>query len=132
MLPEMFLITDELLDTLEGILVGIHVDTHNIQRNLDRYAPFAATERVLMEAAKAGADRQELHAVLRQLALKAWDALESGADNPLEGLIASDPRILAFLDPELIHQSMNVRGHIGLAPNLARELASEIRRSLPD
>jgi adenylosuccinate lyase len=132
MLPEMFLIADELLDTLEGILAGMHVNTHNIQRNLDKYAPFAATERVLMEAAKAGADRQELHAVLRQLALKAWDALEAGEDNPLEELIAGDPRILAYIDARQVRQCMDVRQHTGLASNLASDLAGEIRHSLLD
>jgi adenylosuccinate lyase len=132
MLPEMFLITDELLDTFEEIISGLNVNIPGIQRNLDRYAPFAATERVLMEAAKAGADRQEMHAVLRQLALKAWEAVESGEDNPLEELIATDRRILEYIDCELVHRLMDIRQHIGQAPRLAMDLAREISQSLQD
>ncbi len=58
LLPEAFLTTDELLLVARKILGGLKVNEAAMQRNLQTYAPFAATERVLMALSRAGADRQ--------------------------------------------------------------------------
>jgi len=65
LLPESFLIADELIQTSAKILDGLQVDQAAIERNLRTYGPFAATERVLMALGKAGADRQAMHDRLR-------------------------------------------------------------------
>ena len=61
MLPEAFLIADELLHVTYHLVDGLQVDRAALARNLARYAPFAASERVLMALVKAGADRQGMH-----------------------------------------------------------------------
>ncbi len=78
MLPESFLITDELLRVAKRILRGLQVNQAALAKNLSIYGPFAATERVLMALTRAGADRQSMHERLRQHALKAWDAVQEG------------------------------------------------------
>ncbi|HPB66096.1 MAG TPA: adenylosuccinate lyase, partial [Spirochaetales bacterium] len=69
MLPEAFLICDEILATATRIVTGLVVSEEAIGRTMAAYGPFAATERVLMAMGKAGADRQEGHERLRRHAL---------------------------------------------------------------
>ena len=89
LLPEAFLIVDELLLTSNKIITGLQIRAHAIQRDLDIYGPFASTERLLMALGKAGADRQEMHEHLRQHALAAWDEVQKGQANPLVSLLTS-------------------------------------------
>ncbi|NCP86676.1 MAG: adenylosuccinate lyase [Anaerolineae bacterium CG_4_9_14_3_um_filter_57_17] len=130
LLPEAFLALDEILLTASGILRGLRVDEAALARNLDIYGPFAATERVLMAAVKAGASRQEMHEILRLQALTAWEALRAGNANPLAENLARDPQILRWLAPEETRALIDYRQHVGSAPARARALAAEIRQSL--
>ena len=88
LLPESFLIVDELLAVSNRILKNISIDEKAITRNFAMYAPFAATERVMMAAAKKGADRQEMHEILRQYSLTAWNDIQNGKENPLKNLLS--------------------------------------------
>jgi adenylosuccinate lyase len=132
LLPEAFLSADELLITSRRVLDGLRIDELAIARNLAIYGPFAASERVLMAASKAGADRQALHERLREHALAAWEALKQGQHNPLAEFIAADPQIQRYLSPEQTIELMDARQHIGDAPNRAHRLAEEIRARLVD
>jgi len=127
MLPEAFLAVDEILLTATGILKNLRVDEAAMDRNLSVYGPFAATERVLMAAAKAGASRQEMHEVLREQAMTAWAAVRAGEPNPLVENCSADARLLAFLTPDQIRELMEYSHHVGDAPHRARALAGEIR-----
>ncbi|MEK6575417.1 MAG: lyase family protein, partial [Chloroflexota bacterium] len=64
-LPEAFIAMDEILITAKRIVEGMRIDEGACARNFEKYGPFAATERVLMAAVKAGGDRQHLHERLR-------------------------------------------------------------------
>ena len=95
-------------------------------QNLRTYGPFAGSETVLMEAAKAGGDRQTLHEAIRVAALEAYDALARGGDNPLARLLADDPRIAALLDPAEMRALLDPSRYIGDAPERARALVKRI------
>lgn len=125
-LPEAFLATDHILSSLRRLVEGMNVNTAGIARNLETYGPFAATEVVLMEAAMAGADRQEMHEVLREHAMQAWAAVQAGAPNPLARLLAADERLTRHLPPERILEVMQDSEHIGSASAWARKLADGI------
>ncbi|MEZ4658187.1 MAG: lyase family protein [Caldilineaceae bacterium] len=71
-LPEAFLITDEILGRACQLMEGLRIWPGPTARNLRDYGVFAATERVLMAAVKAGGDRQVLHEVIREQSLVAW------------------------------------------------------------
>ena len=129
-LPEAFLIIDELLITARRILKGLNINREAIQRNLDTYAPFAATERLLMAAVRGGADRQEMHERLRQHAMAAWQEVQSGHPNPLIDYLKSDAWIVAYLPPEQIESLANVAEYTGIAPQRAREMAGHVRTRL--
>ncbi|MFQ5594507.1 MAG: adenylosuccinate lyase, partial [Anaerolineae bacterium] len=92
-LPAAFLATDEILHRTRRVLEGLEIDERAVGQNLERYGTFAATERVLMEAVKAGGDRQALHEVIRRHSLMAWEAVAAGQPNPLPARLAGDEAI---------------------------------------
>ncbi len=130
LLPEAFLIADELVSVTLRLLAGLQVDEKAIQRNLETYGPFAATERVLMALGKAGADRQAMHEHLRQHAMAAWEAIQRGEANPLAQRLCTDPQFLRFLSESQLRALMDISQHLGDAPQRARELAQTIRQAL--
>ena len=99
-----------------------------VARNLATYGVFAATERLLMEAVKAGGDRQELHEVIREHSLAAWDSLRRGEPNPLVENLCGDQRILCWLPVEEVTALFGAGDYVGDAVERARALAEEIRR----
>jgi adenylosuccinate lyase len=131
-LPEAFLALDECLLTAVRLVRGLVVDEAAIAANLEKYGPFAATERVLMALVRAGADRQRAHERLREHSLKAWAAVKAGRQNPLAGLLAADPELLVHLQPARLRELMDARSYVGTAPERAEALAAEIRRTLAE
>ena len=77
--------------------------------------PFMATENIMMDAVKAGGDRQELHERIRELSMEAGrNVKEKGLDNNLLELIAVDP---AFnLSLEELQKTMDPAKYVGRAP----------------
>jgi adenylosuccinate lyase len=130
MLPEAFLISDELLSVGTRILKGLRVNHEAISRNLAVYGPFAASERVLMALSKAGADRQAMHERLREHALAAWQAVQQGGDNPLAERLLADTAFLQYLDPASLNELMEVGKYTGDAGRRAVQFASTIRSTL--
>lgn len=127
LLPEAFLISDELLLTASKLLKGLVINGKAMRDNLSRYAPFAVTERVMMACAQKGADRQEMHERLRNHSLTAWAAVQQGAANPLRELIGADPVISKLLSKSDIESMMDAGGYTGIAGQCARDLAREIK-----
>lgn len=130
LLPEAFLLSDELLITASRIIKGLVVHKTAIQRNFETYGPFAAVERVLMALGKAGADRQQMHELLREHALAAWSAVQAGGPNPLKELVMQDGELLRFLDAGRLQELMDASGHLGDAPARARSFAQAIHAAL--
>jgi adenylosuccinate lyase len=131
LLPESFLITDELLGVTHRIISGLQVNQAAIRRNLEIYGPFAAVERVLMALSKAGADRQAMHERLRQHSMQAWGAIQGGMPNPLATQLEQDEEIHCYLGDREISALMDAAHHLGDAPQRARELAATIRKLNP-
>jgi adenylosuccinate lyase len=129
LLPEAFLIADELLRVSLRLLSGLKVDEAAMERNLATYGPFAALERVLAWLVKGGADRQEMHERLRGHALRAWEALRQGEANPLVALVARDEVLGRYLSEEELVGLMDASRHLGDAPGRARGLAERVKES---
>lgn len=130
LLPESFLVADELLRVAARLLSGLQVDQRAVARNLGRYGPFAAVERVLMALGKAGADRQAMHERLRQHSLQAWSAIGQDQPNPLVELIAADPQFLAYLPADELRGLMDASHYVGDAPQRARQFAAQLRLAI--
>lgn len=125
-LPEAFLIADELLGTVTRLVRDLRINEAAIARTLDIYGPFAGVEPLLMRLVKAGADRQGMHEILREVAMQAWSKVETGEPNPLVELLATDNRLLTHLDATTIRASLNARDYVGDAPERALALAQRI------
>lgn len=132
LLPESFLICDELLETMRKVLANLVVNPHAIARNLSLYAPFASTERLMMSLVKSGADRQRIHARLREHAMKAWEAVQAGQMNPLRDMILNDAEFSGYLPAEEIAKLLQIDQYLGIAPQRARELANRIKQSFKE
>jgi adenylosuccinate lyase len=126
----MFLLTDELLRTGLRLARNLVIQEENIRRNFERFAPFAATERVLVAVTQAGASRQEIHEVLRQLSLQAWDVIRKTGDNPLVELICHEARLLKVLSEAQLRELLSVERYIGDAPQRSKRLVTTIRKEV--
>jgi adenylosuccinate lyase len=129
-LPEAFLCTDEILLLARKIVEGLRIDERKIAENLRTHGPFAGSEAVLMEASRAGGDRQVLHEAIRENAMAAYAALERGESNPLSQLLSGDERIVRYMDPAEVRSQLDPSTHVGDAPARARRLAQRIRTTI--
>jgi adenylosuccinate lyase len=129
-LPAAFLATDEIVRRATRLVRDLRVDEAALARNLEKYGTFAATERVLMAAAKAGADRQEMHEIIREHSLAAWAELAAGRANPLTEHLSTDARITQYLAPAQIIALLDASHYVGDAPERARSLAAQIRAAI--
>jgi adenylosuccinate lyase len=129
-LPEAFLTTDEILTRMTRLIKGLRIDANSIARTLRTYGVFAATERLLMEAARRGGNRQELHEVIRQHSLAAWEALRQDQPNPLISLLQADPQFTALIPANEIPALLTAESHVGDAPERAQRLAGALRAAL--
>jgi adenylosuccinate lyase len=128
LLPEAFLITDELLRASQRLIDGLIINREAILRNLEIYGPFAALERVLMALVKAGADRQEMHELLRNYAMQAWDSLQKSKVNPLVDLLCKDVQLSHhYLSAAAMRSLMDITSHVGDAPQRALSFAERLR-----
>ncbi len=129
-LPEAFLLTDEVLVRAQGLVEGLRIWSGPTARNLRDYGIFAATERVLMAAVRAGGDRQSLHEVIREHSLTAWAALQEGKPNPLAALLAADPRITDFVSAATVPSLLDATEHVGDAAERAQEIVVQIHAAV--
>lgn len=113
--PEGFLAIDGILDLCLNVVDGLVVYPKVIEKRLMSELPFMATENIMMDAVKAGGDRQELHERIRELSMEAGrNVKEKGLDNILLDLIAADP---AFgLNEEELKKTMDPAKYVGRAP----------------
>ena len=90
--PEGFLAIDGILDLCLNVVDGLVVYPKVIEKRLRSELPFMATENIMMDAVKAGGDRQELHEKIRELSMVAARNVKAeGKENNLLELIAADP-----------------------------------------
>ena len=113
-IPEGFLAIDGILDLCLNVVDGLVVYPKVIEKHMMAELPFMATENIMMDAVKAGGDRQELHERIRELSMEAGKTVKvEGKDNNLLELIAADP---AFnLSLEDLQRSMDPKKYIGRA-----------------
>ena len=125
--PETFLAIDGILDLYMNVVDGLKVYPKVIEKHLMAELPFMATENIMMDAVKAGGDRQELHEKIRQLSMQAGARVkEEGLDNNLLELIASDPSFNLTIDE--LKRSMDPSRFVGRAPQQTEDFVNEYVR----
>ena len=124
-IPEGFLAVDGILDLYLNVVDGLVVYPKVIEKHLMAELPFMATENIMMDAVKAGGDRQELHERIRQLSMEAGrNVKEQGLDNNLLELIAADPSFGLSLDD--LKKAMDPARYVGRAPRQVEEFLEEV------
>ncbi len=129
-LPEAFLATDEIVRAATRLVHGLNLFELPIARNLATYGPFAATEALLMELARAGGDRQEWHERLREHARSAWEAIRAGSANPLVAQLLADEALTRLVPPARVRELLDVQRYVGDAPERCRGFVKELREWL--
>ncbi len=130
MQAEAFLATDEMLRRARRLVEGMVIDATAVARNMARYGPFAATERVLMALVAAGGSRQDGHEWIREASMQAWAVLRTDGENPLVDLLARDARITQFVPEEEVRTLMDASAHTGTAVARARAFAQQVREEV--
>ena len=114
-IPEGFLAIDGILDLCLNVVDGLVVYPKVIEKHMMAELPFMATENIMMDAVKAGGDRQELHERIRELSMEAGKTVKvEGKDNNLLELIAADPAFNLTLED--LKKSMDPSKYVGRAP----------------
>ena len=112
--PEGFLAIDGILDLCLNVVDGLVVYPKVIEKRLMSELPFMATENIMMDAVKAGGDRQELHERIRELSMEAGKNVKvEGKDYNLLELIAADPAFNLTLED--LQKSMDPSRYTGRA-----------------
>ena len=130
-IAEGFLAIDGILDLCMNVTDGLKVYPKVIDRHLRAELPFMATENIMMDAVKAGGDRQEMHEKIRTLSMEAGRIVkEEGRDNNLLDLIAEDP---AFPQTrEELEKAMEPSGYIGMAPHQVENYLEKVVKPVLD
>ncbi|WP_099466674.1 adenylosuccinate lyase [Konateibacter massiliensis] len=111
-IPEGFLAIDGILDLCLNVVDGLVVYPKVIEKRLRSELPFMATENIMMDAVKAGGDRQELHERIRELSMEAGKNVKvNGLENNLLELIANDPAFNMSLED--LEKSMDPSKYTG-------------------
>ena len=123
--PEAFLAVDGILDLYLNVVDGLVVYDKVIYKHIMAELPFMATENIMMDAVKAGGDRQELHERIRTLSMEAGRRVKvEGLDNNLLELIAADPAFNLTLED--LQKNMDPLLYTGRSKWQVEEFLSEV------
>lgn len=123
--PEAFLAVDAILNLYSNVADGLVVYPKVITQHLCRELPFMATENIMMDAAKRGADRQQLHERIRIHSMAASKVVkEEGGGNDLLSRIADDPIFGVTLNE--LQKIVSPEKYVGRAPQQTEEFISEV------
>ena len=130
-IPEGFLATDGILDLCLNVVDGLVVYPKVIEKHMMAELPFMATENIMMDAVKAGGDRQELHEKIRELSMEAGRTVKvEGKDNNLLELIAADPAFHMTVDQ--LQQSMDPKKYVGCSAHQVDKFLTEVVKPILD
>jgi adenylosuccinate lyase len=129
-IPEMFLATEDILASSNKIISGLIIHQGQVEQNLNKFALFSATELIIVETVKKGADRQEIHELLRTISMEAWKEVTEAKTNPMKDLLTRNEKIQQYLSADEIDKLLDVKTHVGTAPERAKRLVEEIRNIL--
>ena len=129
--PEAFLATDAILNLVMNVADGLVVYPKVIEQHLRRELPFMATENIMMDAAKRGADRQELHEHVRVHSMAASKVIkEEGGENDLLERIANDPIFGVTLDE--LKGIVDPHKYVGRAPRQTEIFLHDVVKPIHD
>ena len=124
-IPEAFLALDECLMIYERLMRGLRVYPAMIEKNLEKFGPFAGTEAVMMEMTERGGDRQAIHELIRVESFAAWEEVMKGRPNPLAQMLSRNKEVASKLRVAEVKRLLDPRRHIGDATERCEVLVRE-------
>lgn len=123
-ISEGFLAVDGILQLYMNVTANMVVYPKVIEKHIMAELPFMATENIMMDAVKAGGDRQELHEKIRVHSMAAGAVVKNeGKENDLLERIAADESFGLTL--EQLKARMNPAEYVGRAPGQTREFVRD-------
>ena len=131
---EAFLAADSILQLYINISDGLVVYPKVIEAHLMAELPFMASENIMMDAVKAGGDRQELHERIRELSMEAGRVVkEEGKPNDLLDRIAADPMFTSLgVTKESLASVLDPADYVGRAPEQVTEYLRDVVKPVLD
>lgn len=124
-IPEAFLAVDGILNLYLNVADGLVVYPKVIEQRLRKELPFMATENIMMDAVKRGADRQQLHERIRVHSMAASRVIkEEGGENDLLARIAGDEIFGVTL--EELNAIVSPEKYVGRAPQQTEEFLRDV------
>ena len=124
-LPEAFLAADAIVRIAQNVAKGLRVNEAVIRRNVAEYMPFLATENILMEAVKRGADRQKAHEAIRRCSMRAAERMKKGEAGGLLAELAEEPELRMTADD--LGSVLDPSRYIGRAAEQTAALVRNVR-----
>lgn len=124
-IPEAFIALDECLMVYERLMRGLRVYPAMMEKNLEKFGPFAGTEAVMMKLVEKGGDRQKIHELIREESFAAWEEVMQGRPNPLGEMLSKNAEISSNLKPSEVKKLLDPRHHTGDAAQRCRKLVKE-------
>jgi len=124
-IPEGFLCADAIIRLAQNVTDGIHVNEKIVEKTINEYLPFMATENLLMEAVKRGGNRQELHEVIRRYSMEASAKMKNGEDCDLMQRLSAEPQFR--LSEEEIQSILRPELYIGRCPQQVEQYLLKLR-----
>jgi len=116
-IPESFILLDEILNRAKKILSGLVIREENIKKNLGLTRGLNMAEAVMIALAKKGMGRQEAHELLRRLAVEAFNSGREYAEVHKES-----QQINKYLSEEEIEEALKTENYIGTAVEQVRRV----------
>ncbi|HPE96217.1 MAG TPA: lyase family protein, partial [Bacillota bacterium] len=128
---EAFLAADAILEIYLNIASGMVVYPKVIEKRLNEKLPYMATENIMMDAVRNGANRQELHEKIRVYSQETAYAVRMlGEPNNLIERISSDPAFMLTHDEA--SASLNPSLYIGRCISQVDEFINDVAKPLTD
>ncbi|WP_456398296.1 adenylosuccinate lyase [Palaeococcus sp. (in: euryarchaeotes)] len=119
-LPETFVLLDEMLKNMKKVLEGLEFFPENIKRNLNMTHNLIMAEPLMLKLTERGMGRQEAHELVRRLAMKAFEEKKDLLDVARE-----DRAINQYLTGKDL-DSLKPENYIGLAPKIVENVIEYI------
>lgn len=129
-LPEGFLCADAVLRLCQNVTDGLVVNEKIVEKYVNEYLPFIATENIMMEGVRRGGDRQELHEVIRECSMEATANMKQGLPCNLLSLLAKRSEL--NMSEEELAQTLDPSAYIGRCPSQVDEFLVRIQPLIKD
>lgn len=129
-MPEGFLCADAVLRLAQNITDGLHVNEKIIEKTVNEYLPFIATENLMMEAVKHGGDRQQIHEIIRSCSMKATEEMKNGGECNLLRFLSSEPKF-GLTEAEM-KELLDPNKYIGRCVEQVERFLNEVKPFISD